>query len=67
MKFNATLFNSKIARRFFVMFVSCAIVPILCLSMVSYRHVSKQLNEQSYHQLKRSVQVSRFAADKIFR
>ena len=57
MKFNATLFNSKIARRFFIMFVSCAIIPILCLSMVSYRHVSKQLHEQSYHQLKRSVKA----------
>lgn len=57
MKFDAKLFHSKIARRFFVMFVCCAIIPILCLSAVSYRHVSKQLNELSYHQLKRSVKA----------
>ena len=55
MKFDAKVFHSKIARRFFVMFVCCAIIPILCLSVVSYRHVSKQLHELSYHQLKRSV------------
>jgi HD-GYP domain-containing protein (c-di-GMP phosphodiesterase class II)/HAMP domain-containing protein len=57
MKFDAKLFHSKIARRFFVMFVCCAIIPILCLSAVSYRHVSKQLVELNYHQLKRSVKA----------
>jgi HD-GYP domain-containing protein (c-di-GMP phosphodiesterase class II)/HAMP domain-containing protein len=57
MKFDSKLFHSKIARRFFIMFVCCAIIPILCLSAVSYRHVSKQLNELSYHQLKRSVKA----------
>lgn len=57
MKFDAKLFHSKIARRFFIMFVCCAIIPILCLSVVSYRHVSKQLHDQTSHQLKRSVKA----------
>ena len=57
MQFDTKLFHSKIARRFFIMFVSCAVIPILCLSMVSYRHVSKQLHEQSYRQIKRSVKA----------
>ncbi|MGD2029082.1 MAG: HD domain-containing phosphohydrolase [Desulfobacterales bacterium] len=57
MKFNTKLFHSKIARRFFIMFVCCAIIPILGLSAVSYRHVSKQLHEQTSRQLKRTVKA----------
>lgn len=55
MKFDTKIFRSKIARRIFVLFVSCALLPILCLSMISYGHVAKQLNEQSYKRLKQSV------------
>ena len=55
MKFDTKIFHSKIARRIFVLFVSCALLPILCLSIISYSHVAKQLNEQSYKRLKQSV------------
>ena len=55
MKFDTKIFSSKIARRIFVLFVSCALIPILCLSIISYGHVTKQLNKQSYKRLQQSL------------
>jgi len=55
MKFDKKIFRSKIARRIFILFVSCALFPILCLSIISFIRVTKQLNEQSYKLLKQSV------------
>ncbi len=55
MKFDTKIFRSKIARRIFILFVSCALFPILCLSIISFNRVTKQLNEQSYKLLKQSV------------
>ena len=55
MKFDTKIFRSKIARRIFILFVSCALFPVLCLSIISFVRVTKQLNEQSYKLLKQSV------------
>ncbi len=55
MKFDTKTFRSKIARRIFILFVSCALFPILCLSIISFIRVTKQLNYQSYRLLKQSV------------
>jgi putative nucleotidyltransferase with HDIG domain len=55
MKVDIKIFHSKIARRIFVLFVTCALVPILCLSIISYIRVTKQLKEQSFKLLKQSV------------
>jgi putative nucleotidyltransferase with HDIG domain len=55
MKRTAKIFSSKIARRIFILFVSCALFPILCLSIISFIRVTKQLNEQSFKLLKQSV------------
>ena len=55
MKFDTKIFSSKIARRIFILFVSCALFPVLCLSIISFIRVTKQLNEQSYKLLKQSV------------
>lgn len=55
MKVDTKIFRSKIARRIFILFVSCALFPILCLSIISFVRVTKQLNEQSYKLLKQSI------------
>lgn len=55
MKLDTKIFSSKIARRIFVLFISCALLPIFCLSIISYGHVTKQLNKQSYKRLKQSI------------
>jgi putative nucleotidyltransferase with HDIG domain len=61
MKLTTKIFSSKIARRIFVLFVSCALVPILCLSIISYIRVTKQLKEQSFKLLKQSVTGSAYS------
>jgi hypothetical protein len=51
MKFNKKVFQSKIARRIFLMFVTCALLPVFCFSIVAYGNVTKQLHEESYKRL----------------
>lgn len=55
MKFDTKIFQSKIARRIFLMFVSSALLPVFCLSIISYKNVTKQLHKQSSTWLHRSV------------
>jgi len=55
MKFNKKIFQSKIAQRIFLMFVSCALLPLVCFSIIAYGNVTKQLHEESYKRLQRSV------------
>ena len=55
MKVDRKIFRSKIARRIFMLFVSCALFPVLCLSIISFIRVTQQLNEQSFKLLKQSV------------
>jgi putative nucleotidyltransferase with HDIG domain len=55
MKLNTKIFQSKIARRIFLMFVSCALLPVFCLSIVAYGNVTEQLHEQSNKRLQRVV------------
>ena len=42
-----TPLKSRFGRRLLLLFVGCALVPILVLALLSYRHVSRQLRLQS--------------------
>ena len=42
-----TPLQSRFGRRLFLLFVGCALLPILALALLSYRHVSGQLRMQS--------------------
>jgi HD-GYP domain-containing protein (c-di-GMP phosphodiesterase class II) len=55
MKFHTKIFLSKIAHRIFFLFISCALFPILCISIISFIRVTDQLKDQSYRLLKQSV------------
>jgi putative nucleotidyltransferase with HDIG domain len=55
MEFGISFFKSKLARRFCLLFFSCACVPIIVLIVLSYVQVVGQLEEQSYLRLKREV------------
>jgi putative nucleotidyltransferase with HDIG domain len=44
-------FKSKLGRRIIILFLCCALVPIVALAAISFRTVIKQLNEQSRRQL----------------
>ena len=47
MKSGVSIFKSKVAKRIFILFLVCAMLPIGVLSYVSYTQVSAQLREQS--------------------
>lgn len=51
MKFDTTFLRSKVARRMFMLFVFCALLPLTALAMISFSHVSKQLHAQSLKRL----------------
>jgi len=51
MKLGTTFFRSRVARRIFVLFVFCALVPISVLAIISFSQVSELLNKQSQRQL----------------
>ena len=51
MKFEGTFLRSKVAIRIFVLFVCCALLPISVLAVLSYTHVTRQLNEQTQKRL----------------
>jgi len=48
---NAAFLRTKVARRVLGLFIVCALVPIGAMSVISYRAVSRQLNEQSRDRL----------------
>jgi len=51
MRVDSTFLRSKVARHIFVLFVSCALLPIAILAILSFSHVTNQLNEQSKRRL----------------
>ena len=54
MTFPSTPLRSRFGRRLLVLFVGCALVPMLVLASLSYRHVKQQLYRQSEHQLQQA-------------
>ena len=51
MKFETTFLRSRVARRIFVLFICCALVPIGALAVLSFNQVEKQLNETGQRRL----------------
>jgi putative nucleotidyltransferase with HDIG domain len=51
MKFEKKFLRSKVARHIFVLFVCCALIPILALAFLYYGHFARQLNIRSQRQL----------------
>jgi diguanylate cyclase (GGDEF)-like protein len=57
-KLQRTFLRSKVEKQLFVLFLSCAVVPILVLSILSYDHVTQQLYEQSRTRLHRASKAT---------
>lgn len=67
MKFETTFLRSRVAIRIFVLFVCCALLPIAVLGILSYSHVTKQLNEQAEKRLQQaSKDVGRSVAERLY-
>jgi putative nucleotidyltransferase with HDIG domain len=54
MKIEKTLLKSKVARRVFLLFISCALIPIVVLAIISFSQVRQHLSEQSKRRLHQS-------------
>jgi diguanylate cyclase (GGDEF)-like protein len=61
--FPSTPLRSKFGRRLLALFVGCALVPMIVLAVLSYRHVKQQLYRQSESRLQ---QANRALAQAIF-
>jgi len=48
MKLDEFFLRSKVARRIFVLFVLCALLPTLSFAVLAFGHVTRQLNEQTH-------------------
>ncbi len=58
MKFEATFLRSKVAQRIFILFILCALIPIITLTLLSYTQVTNQLNEQSRSRLRQATKTA---------
>ena len=54
MEWKLTLLRSKFARRIFTLFILCALLPVCILALISFRNVSKQLDDEGWAQLHRA-------------
>ena len=61
MKFDATFLCSKVARRIFGLFVLCAFLPVVTLAILSFGHVTKQLNEQNHRRIQQETKSAGMA------
>jgi putative nucleotidyltransferase with HDIG domain len=57
MQIGLSFYKSKIARRFFVLFIGCTLLPLILLVGYSYQRVENQLYEQSMHRLEKDCKV----------
>jgi len=57
-KLQRTFLRSKVEKQLFGLFLSCAVVPILVLSILSYDHVTQQLYDQSRTRLHRASKAT---------
>ena len=57
MKIDKSFLHSKLARRIFSMFITCAMLPIAGLFILSYSQVTAQLSSQNHKRLKQAVKL----------
>jgi putative nucleotidyltransferase with HDIG domain len=57
MKFTADFLRSKVARRFFLLFICCALLPMVALTIVAFNQVTRQLAVQSHKRLQEETKT----------
>jgi hypothetical protein len=55
MNLEKVFLRSKVARRIFFLFITCALIPITALAILSFTQVTKQLHNQGQDRLKKAV------------
>ena len=56
--FNTSFLKSKIARRILLLFLSCALLPIVMLSYVSFKTISHELNQRARKELRQKCKAA---------
>ena len=57
MKFSSGFLRSKVARRFFLLFLCCALLPMIALTILAFNQVSRQLELQSHRRLQEQTKA----------
>lgn len=57
MNLSRSIFRSKVARRIFMMFICCALLPLCVMALLAFSQVSEQLKEQCVEQLRNSTKA----------
>ncbi len=52
MKLELTFLRSKVAQRIFFLFISCALLPISIMAVVSLTTITKELRDQSQERIR---------------
>ena len=66
MRIETKFLRSKVARRIFIVFICCALLPILVLIILYYGHFTKQLNVRSQRQLHQtSKDIGMFISERL--
>ncbi len=66
MKIDTTFLRSKVARRIFILFISCALIPVIALVLLYYGLFTKQLNVRSQRQLHQtSKDIGMFISERL--
>ena len=63
MHFEREIFNSKLSRRVFATFLTCAFVPILCLAILVYIQITSYLKEQVLNSLRQAAKTQAMNID----
>src|SRR6185312_1981650 len=53
-RLDAQMFSSKVARRAFVAFIACALLPVFALAILAFQQVTSQLQEQGQRRLQQA-------------
>ena len=54
LRFDGRMFSSQVARRAFVTFIACALLPVCALAIIAFQQVTSQLREQAERRLHQS-------------
>ena len=60
LRFSSSFLTSKVARRIFLLFIFCIILPFLIIAIITNNSVSSQLYEQAQKKLKRTAKNKGF-------
>jgi len=56
-KMDISFLRSKVAKRFFFMFIGCVLIPLTVLMLISYNHVMQQLKEQCQLRIQKAAKT----------